>query len=101
MGDGYTKRFFVYIMANKKNGTLYVGMTSFLARRANEHLYGEVEGFTKKYGLKKLVYYEEYDTFDEAMRREKRLKRWNREWKLEAIEKNNPNWDDLYDEVQE
>ncbi|WP_448205495.1 GIY-YIG nuclease family protein [Azospirillum sp. sgz302134] len=89
------KRFYVYILASRRNGTLYVGMTSNLARRIDEHKSGAVPGFTSEYGIKTLVYYEVYDDAENAIRREKRLKRWNRDWKLKLIEKDNPNWRDL------
>ena len=89
------KRFYVYILASRQNGTLYVGMTSDLARRVEEHGSGAVPGFTSKYGVKTLVYYEVYDDAENAILREKRLKTWNRDWKLKLIEKGNPNWRDL------
>ncbi len=92
---GMEKRFYVYILASRRNGTLYVGMTSNLARRIDEHKSGAVPGFTSEYGIKTLVYYEVYDDAENAIRREKRLKRWNRDWKLKLIEKDNPNWRDL------
>jgi Predicted endonuclease containing a URI domain len=89
------KKFYVYILASHRNGTLYVGMTSDLARRIEEHKSGAVPGFTSKYGVKTLVYYEVYDDAENAILREKRLKTWNRDWKLKLIEKGNPNWRDL------
>jgi putative endonuclease len=88
--------FYVYIMANRRYGTLYIGVTNDIARRAFEHREGTVDGFTKKYGLKLLVYYEELQSISDAIHREKRLKHWNREWKIALIEEHNPNWDDLY-----
>ncbi len=88
--------FYVYIMTNREHGTLYVGVTSDIARRAWEHREGIVEGFTKKYGLKYLVHVEQYETATEAIHREKRLKHWNRAWKVALIEESNPNWEDLY-----
>ncbi|KAA0685865.1 GIY-YIG nuclease family protein [Azospirillum brasilense] len=89
------KKFYVYILASRRNGTLYVGVTSDLARRVEEHKSGAVPGFTSDYGVKALVYYEVYDDAENAILREKRLKKWNREWKLNLIEKDNPNWRDL------
>ncbi len=91
--------FFVYILASKRNGTLYVGVTSDLARRVSEHRDGLVPGFTKIYAVKRLVYFERATDALEAIAREKRLKRWKRAWKLALIEKENPQWRDLYDEV--
>ena len=88
----------VYILASKRNGTLYVGVTSDLARRAWEHRVGELEGFTKCYGVERLVYAEFHDSMADAILREKRLKRWRRAWKLALIERDNPGWGDLYDE---
>ena len=86
-------------MASKRNGTLYVGVTSNLPRRAYEHREGLIEGFTKKYGVKMLVWYERHDTMLAAIEREKSIKRWPRRWKLELIEKHNPTWRDLYEEL--
>ena len=93
------KQFYIYIMTNKKRGTLYVGVTSDLIKRVYEHRNGLIDGFTKKYNLDKLVYFEVCDHWEGAINREKRLKRWNRDWKIEAVEKENPNWEDLYDEI--
>ena len=90
------RQFFVYIMTNERYGTLYIGVTSDLARRAFEHREGLVDGFTKRYRLKRLVYYEVFDTAFDAIDREKRLKKWRREWKLDLIAQMNPSWDDLY-----
>lgn len=87
----------VYFMTNRPNGTLYVGVTSDLARRAWEHREGVVEGFTKRYNLKRLVYVEPYDDIQTAIQREKNLKHWSRAWKVALILKTNPGWDDLYD----
>lgn len=86
----------VYIMANRRNGTLYVGVTSDLIKRVWEHRSDFVAGFTQKYSVHRLVYYEQHQTMDTAITREKRLKRWRRAWKLELIEKINPNWNDLW-----
>lgn len=91
--------YYVYILASQRNGTLYTGVTSDLARRMWEHKEGTVEGFTKKYDVKILVWYEVYNDVNEAIAHEKRLKRWNRKWKLESIEKNNPTWKDLYEDL--
>ncbi len=88
-------RYFVYLMANGRNGTLYVGVTSDLTRRAVEHLDGAAEGFTKKYGIDRLVWFEEFNHIDEAITREKQIKKWRRAWKLELIEAVNPEWTDL------
>ena len=87
-----------YIMTNKKNGTLYIGITNNLARRAYEHREKLVEGFTQKYNLVRLVYYEEHASAEDAIRREKNMKEWNRAWKIELIEQMNPDWRDLYDD---
>jgi putative endonuclease len=93
------KRFYVYIMASKINGTLYVGLTENLAKRAWEHRNEIIDGFSKKHGCKILVYFETVDDYEGALRREKRLKKWSREWKLEAINAMNPEWNDLYDSI--
>ena len=88
---------FVYIMTNKRNGILYVGVTNDLIRRAYEHRKGIVKGFTSRYGLKRLVYYERHDEMRNAIQREKSLKHWSRAWKVRTIEVLNPNWDDLFE----
>lgn len=85
----------VYIITNKKNGTLYIGMTNNLERRVFEHKNKLIDGFTKKYELGMLVYFEIYKYVNDAIIREKRLKSWNRQWKINLIEKDNPNWKDL------
>jgi putative endonuclease len=90
----------VYMMTNRPNGTLYVGVTSDLARRVWEHREGLADGFTKRYGLKQLVYVERFDDIATAIQREKTLKHWVRAWKVRVVEKDNPNWDDLYDRLQ-
>lgn len=90
------KHFYVYILASRKHGTLYVGVTNDLIRRVHEHREKLVPGFTKEYGVARLVYYEIYDDPESAIVREKRLKRWKRDCKIELIERDNPNWDDLY-----
>jgi putative endonuclease len=86
----------VYILASQRNGTLYIGVTSDLVQRVWQHKEDAVEGFTKKYGVHTLVYYELHDEMENAIVREKRLKKWNRAWKLRLIEEKNPEWNDLY-----
>ncbi len=93
------KQFCVYILASKKNGTLYVGVTSALAQRVWQHKNKLVAGFTAKYQVDKLVYYEVHDDANSAIRREKQIKKWNRAWKIELIEEMNPTWRDLYKDV--
>ena len=93
---GVERTYYVYILASRRNGTLYVGMTGNLARRVYEHREGLIPGFTTKYAVKHLVWYEDFPTADEAITAEKRIKRWRRAWKLELIEKMNPQWLDLY-----
>ena len=93
------KEFYVYIMANQRNGTLYVGVTSNLVKRIYEHKNDLVEGFTNKYRVHSLVYYEKHYSAESAIRREKRLKYWKRQWKLDLIEKSNPTWLDLYAQI--
>lgn len=93
------KRYFVYILASKRNGTLYTGVTSDLVRRVWEHKEGVVGGFTKRYEVKRLVYYEVHENPEAAITREKRIKKWNRAWKIRIIEKDNPDWNDLYKEL--
>ena len=93
------KHFFVYILASKKNGTLYIGVTSNLPQRIWQHKNKQVAGFTSKYNITKLVYYEFHENAENAITREKQLKKWNRTWKLQLIEKDNPLWKDLYDEI--
>lgn len=85
----------VYIMANRKQGALYVGVTADLPRRVYEHQQGLVEGFTKRYGIKTLVYAEPYERIEDAIVQEKRIKDWKRGWKIELIEKSNQEWRDL------
>ena len=91
--------FWVYMMTNKPHGTLYVGVTNNLSRRVWEHKEALVEGFTKRYNLKRLVWFEEHATTESALMREYKLKRWKRAWKDELIEAVNPEWDDLYDSL--
>jgi putative endonuclease len=88
----------VYILASKRNGTIYVGVTSDLFLRTGLHKQDIIEGFTKRYGVHRLVYYEMHDTMDVAIQREKRVKKWNRAWKIRLIESMNPGWKDLFDE---
>ena len=90
------KKYYVYILANKRNGTLYIGVTNDLIRRVYEHKNDLIDGFTKKYVVHRLVYYEQYDDVANAIQREKRLKKWNRQWKIKLIEKENPEWEDIY-----
>jgi putative endonuclease len=90
------KNYYVYILANRKNGTLYTGISSDLIKRVFEHKNKFVEGFTKKYQVDKLVYYEIHDDPENAIIREKRIKKWNRQWKINLIKKDNPQWTDLY-----
>ncbi|MDD5372372.1 MAG: GIY-YIG nuclease family protein [Sulfurimonas sp.] len=90
---------YVYIMTNKTNSTLYIGVTSDLIKRVYEHKNALVDGFTKRYNLKKLVFYEIYDDINNAITREKQLKAWKREWKAELIESQNRDWSDLYDSL--
>ena len=90
---------YVYILASRRNGTLYIGVTSNLVRRIHEHREGLGDGFTKRYGVKRLVYFEAYDDIARAIQREKTMKHWSRAWKLELIESRNPDWDDLYDTI--
>ncbi|WP_375205390.1 GIY-YIG nuclease family protein [Hyphococcus sp.] len=93
------KLYYTYIMASQRNGTLYVGVTSDLARRVWEHKEGVYGGFTKKYAVKLLVWYDVFDYVYAAIQREKNIKKWPRKWKLNLIESVNPDWRDLYDEV--
>ncbi len=90
------KSYYVYILASKANGTLYVGITSDLVRRIYQHRSDVMDGFTKEYSVHDLVHYEVYDDPETSIRREKLLKKWNREWKINLIKGKNPNWEDLY-----
>jgi putative endonuclease len=96
---GVGSHYWVYILASRVGGTLYIGVTNDLVRRIYEHREGLVDGFTKKYALHRLVYFEQFDDVENAIRREKRLKSWNRAWKIRLIEQNNPNWIDLYYQI--
>lgn len=89
----------VYILASKRNGTLYIGVTSDLSKRVWEHKNDAVEGFTKRYGVHRLVYYELHEDMVSAIAREKQIKKWNRVWKLELIEEDNPDWLDLWEGI--
>lgn len=89
------KRYYVYILSSAKNGTLYIGFTDDIERRMKEHKLGCVEGFTKRYQVKTLVYYEYFESSYEAFQRERRLKKWKRQWKIELIESKNSAWNDL------
>ncbi|MGI8910966.1 MAG: GIY-YIG nuclease family protein [Rubrobacteraceae bacterium] len=91
-----TKQPAVYILSSKRNGTLYTGVTGDLVKRIWEHRSSFVEGFTKRYGVHLLVYFEVHDHMTEAIRREKQIKKWNRAWKVDLIEKTNPRWHDLW-----
>ncbi|VAW06440.1 Excinuclease ABC, C subunit-like [hydrothermal vent metagenome] len=87
---------YVYILASRRNGTLYIGVTSDLVRRVYDHKHGSVEGFSRKYKTHNLVYYEIHERIDDAILREKQMKAWKRLWKLRLIESQNPDWEDLY-----
>ena len=86
----------VYIMASRRHGTLYIGVTSDLLNRTAQHREGAIDGFTKQYGVKRLVWFERPDAIEAAIHREKRLKKYKRDWKINLIERDNPNWDDLF-----
>ena len=90
------KRFYVYMLASKRNGTLYLGVTSDIVKRVWQHKNGPAEGFTKKYGIKRLVYYEIHEDAENAMKREKQLKKWRRAWNVELVEEKNSEWRDLF-----
>ena len=93
------RQYYVYILASRRNGTLYIGVTNDLVRRWREHKEEIVNGFTKKYNVKILVYFEDTDDVGVAIQREKNLKKWKRSWKLKLIEDVNPQWRDLYDDI--
>jgi len=90
---------YVYMMTNQPYGTLYVGVTSNLIKRGWEHRTGAVDGFTKEYDLKRLVWYEQHLSMIEAIAREKRIKRWHRDWKVNLVQAMNPEWEDLYEKI--
>jgi putative endonuclease len=91
--------FYVYILSSRRNGTLYIGMTDNLIQRVWMHRNGILPGFTKQYGVKMLVWYEQHETREAALTRERQMKKWNREWKLQIIEQSNPRWSDLYESL--
>ena len=90
------KQFYVYMLSSDRNGTIYIGVTSNLVKRVWEHREELVPGFTNQYGVHKLVWYEQHESAESAITREKRLKKWNRDWKIRLIEESNPYWNDLY-----
>ncbi len=90
---------YVYMLASKTVGTLYTGMTSDLVRRIGEHKSGAIKGFTSRYNVKRLVWYEAHSDIENAIQREKQIKDWQRQWKIQLIEKTNPNWEDLYNRI--
>ena len=93
------RSYYVYILASRIGGTLYIGVTNDLVRRVGEHKLKMAEGFTKQYEVSRLVYFEAFDQVEQAIQREKRLKKWPRAWKIALIEKDNPDWIDLYPEI--
>ena len=94
-----TRSYYVYLLASRRKGTLYVGVTNDLSKRVWQHKQDLVEGFTSKHGVKTLVWYEQTESIESAIAREKQIKKWNRAWKIELIEANNPDWKDLYEDV--
>ena len=96
----YKNNYYVYILASKRNGTLYTGVTNNLFKRTWQHKNDLVDGFTKKYKVHHLVYFESYNDINEAIKREKCIKKWERKWKIELIEKMNPDWEDLYEKFK-
>ncbi len=95
------KNGYVYILSNKKNGTLYIGVTSNLPSRINQHKAGEIEGFPRKYGLNRLVWYEPFENLHDARLVERQMKKWKRNWKINRIERLNPRWMDLSERLNE
>lgn len=95
----YQKYYYVYILASKRNGTLYVGVTNNILERGAQHREKEIKGFTEKYNVNRLVYYEIFENINNAITREKQLKNWKREWKIQLIEKENKTWRDVYDDL--
>jgi putative endonuclease len=93
------KHYYTYILASRPKGTLYIGVTSDLVKRIWEHKNKVIEGFTEKYNVARLVHYEVFDDPENAIKREKRLKHWDRQWKIDLIESTNPAWNDLYDHI--
>lgn len=96
----FDKSYWVYILSSKRNGTLYIGITNNLLKRVWEHKNKKVEGFTKKYEVNHLVYYEIHENPESAIMREKQIKKWNRLWKIRIIEEMNPTWKDLYEDIR-
>ena len=94
-----TRSYYVYLLASRRKGTVYVGVTNDLAKRVWQHKQGLVEGFTKRYGVRTLVWYEQTESIEAAIVREKQIKNWNRDWKIELIEASNPEWKDLYEQI--
>jgi putative endonuclease len=94
-----TQSYYVYMLASRRRGTLYVGVTNDLVKRVWQHKQGLVEGFTKRYGIRTLVWYEQTESIESAIAREKQIKKWNRDWKIELIRASNPQWRDLYEEI--
>jgi putative endonuclease len=94
-----SRSYFVYSLAGRRKGTLYVGVTNDPTKRVWQHKHGLVDEFTKKYGIKTLLWYEQTESIESAITREKQIKKWNRDWKIELIEVNNPAWKDLYEEI--
>ena len=94
-----SKTYYVYIMASKRNGTLYIGITNDLVERTTQHQNGQIPGFTQRCRVHRLVHYETFDDPADAIRREKRLKKWNRQWKIRLIERGNPRWRDLHNDL--
>jgi putative endonuclease len=99
--NGMNKQPAIYILASKRNGTLYIGVTSNLIKRVWQHKNDVIAGFTQQYAVHVLVYYELHDTMENAIQREKQLKKWKRAWKIQLIEGMNPQWNDLWQEIQE
>ena len=100
-GANVSGQYYVYILASKRNGTLYTGVTNNISRRVWQHKQRLVEGFTKEYGIHRLVHCESFARPQDAIQREKRLKKWNRAWKIRLIESENPEWKDLYDTIMD
>ncbi|MBI4699000.1 MAG: GIY-YIG nuclease family protein [Nitrospirae bacterium] len=94
------KYYYVYMLSSKRNGTLYTGVTSDIIKRVYEHKNGLIEGFTLKYNIHNLVWYEMHESVESAIQREKQIKKWKREWKLNLIEKENPDWMDMYENIR-
>ena len=92
-------QYFVYMLASKRNGTLYIGVTNNLLKRVHQYKNDITEGFTRKYNVHSLVYYEVFNRIQDAITREKQMKKWKRQWKMELIEKSNPNWEDLFESL--